>query len=177
MTTSRVTTSVRLLAAAAALLVLGGCAGDDSPTASDPEPTPDPTPSAPQLISYDGDGSHPVEIRTTADADGLAGAPDAFKDFIGRTAERVAEDSSCDDGYVGVRVRTLRTDGYATGSVNDCGGYVALWAVVDGDWKEIDGTQDLWDCAVLTKHRVPTDVAGDVCYDRDVRAQQAYEQA
>ena len=80
---------------------------------------------------------------------------------------------------VGVTVKAVRTDGYAVGAVNECdgGGYVALWAIVDGDWKEIDDTLDLWDCAALTEHRVPSDIAGDTCYDRSAQAQQSYHQA
>lgn len=75
-------------------------------------------------------------------------------------------------------IKTLRTDGYAEGAVNECGGgYVALWAIVDGEWKEIDATLDLWDCAVLAEHRVPSDIAGDTCYDNDAQAQQSYQQA
>ena len=73
-------------------------------------------------------------------------------------------------------VKSLRTDGYAVGAVNKCGGYVALWAIVDGDWKEIDATQDLWDCAVLAKYRVPSDIAGDTCYDDKDQAQHSYLQ-
>lgn len=175
MTTSRVTTSVRLLAGAAALLVLGGCAGDDSPTASSPEPTPEtqePTAAEPELHSYG-----PAKVRTTADADALAGAPASFKEFIGQTAEQVVAGAACDDGFVGVRVRAVRTDGFADGSVNGCDPYLALWAVVDGDWTEIESTLDLLSCAVLEKHQVPSDIGGDTCYDRDAQAQRDYHQA
>ena len=81
-------------------------------------------------------------------------------------------------GFVGVSVKSLRTDGYAVGAVNECGGgYVAMWATVDGDWKEIDATQDLWDCAVLAEYRVPSDIAGDTCYDDDAKAQRSYPQS
>ena len=148
-----------------------------TPTASSPDPTDDPTLARPKLISYDGDGSHPTEVRTTADADKLAGAPDSFKEFIGRTAERLTTSTTCTSGYVGVTLRKLRTDGYAVGAVNDCGGYVAMWAVVDGHWKEIAATQDLWDCAVLARYQVPDAIAGDSCYDHDVKAQRGYHQA
>ena len=187
------TTPARLLLCAATLLVLGGCASQgadpasdtaaeprtpaSTPTKSSPDPTQDPASAPPQLISYDGDGSHPAEVRTTADANNLASAPDSFKKFIGRTAERLTGGATCEGGYFGVTVRTLRTDGYAVGSVNECGGYAALWAIVDGDWKEIEGTQDLWDCAVLAQHRVPSDIAGDTCYDRNAQAQHSYQQA
>ena len=179
------------LVAAAALVTVGVPAGlmlsiSDSdrtgtpastPTTSSPDPTQDPALAPPKLISYEGDGSDPAEVRTTADANNLAGAPDSFKKFIGRTVERLTGNTTCEDGNVGVTVRTLRTDGYAVGAVNECGGYVAMWAIVDGDWKEIDATQDLWDCAVLAKYRVPSDIAGDSCYDDDAQAQHPYHQA
>lgn len=187
------TTPARLLLCAATLLVLGACSSQgvdhasdtparpstpaSTPTTNSPHTTQDPASTPPQLISYAGGESAGVEVLTTADANNLAGAPDSFKKFIGRTAERLTSGASCEGGYVGVTVKTLRTDGYAVGAVNECGGYVALWAIVAGDWKEIDATQDLWDCAALAQHRVPSDIAGDTCYDRDAQAQHSYQQA
>lgn len=180
------TTPARLLLCAATL-VLGGCSsqGADNaaaprtpaltPTTSSPDPTQDPASAPSQLIPYGG-----AEVRTTADANNLAGAPDSFKKFIGRTAERLTRGATCEGGDVGVTVKTLRTDGYAVGAVNECGGdggYVALWAIVDREWQEIDATLDLWDCAVLAEHRVPSDIAGDTCYDNDAQAQLSYQQA
>ena len=188
------TTPGRLLLCAATLLVLGGCSSQgadnasdtaaaprtptSTPTTSSPDPTQDPASAPPKLISYAGDGSVRAEVRTTTDANNLAGAPDSFKKFIGRTAERLTRDATCEGGDVRVTVKTLRTDGYAEGAVNECGGgYVALWAIVDGEWQEIESTLDLWDCAVLAEYRVPSDIAGDTCYDRDVEAQISYQQA
>ena len=49
-----------------------------------------------------------------------------------------------------------------------------MWAIVEGGWREIDATQDLWDCAVLSEHRVPSNIAGDTCYDTEAKAQRAY---
>ena len=183
-------TGITALAAAAALVVVGVPAGlmlstNDSdrtgtpastPTTSSPDPTQDPALAPPKLISYEGDGSDRAEVRTIADANNLAGAPDSFKRFVGRTAERLTRGATCEGGDVGVTVQRLRTDGYAVGAVNECDGYIALWAVVDGDWKEIDATLDLWDCAVLAKHRVPSDIAGDTCYDDAAQAQHPYQQ-
>ena len=187
-------TPARLLLCAATLLVLGGCSSRGVDSASDPAaaprtsadtPTSTPTSSAdpsrdparPQLIAYADGDSVGHEVLTTADANNLAHAPDSFKEFIGRTTERLTQGATCDGDYIGVTVQTLRTDGYAVGAVNQCGGYVALWAIVDGDWKEIAATQDLWSCAVLAQHRVPSDIAGDTCYDRAARAQISYQQA
>jgi hypothetical protein len=184
MTSSRLhaTTPARLLLCAATVLVLGACSEDgadrtsDTPSASSPDPTQDPTSAPPQLVPYASGESVGAEVRTTADANNLTGAPDSFKTFIGRTAEQLTTGAAC-EGDVGVTVKTLRTDGYAVGAVNECDDYIALWAVVDGAWKEIDATLDLWDCAVLTEHRVPSDIAGDTCYDRAAQAQHTYQQA
>ncbi len=171
-----------LVAAAVIVLAVGVTLGtpqrSEPPRAPAPSPTQAPASAEPKLISYDGDGSDRAEVRTTADANNLAGAPDSFKKFIGRTAERLTRGATCGKGYVGVTVQSLRTDGYAVGAVNECGGgHVAMWAIVAGDWKEIDATQDLWDCAVLAKYRVPSDIAGDTCYDDDAQAQHPYQQA
>ena len=168
-----------LVAAAVIVLAVGVTLGTpqrhEPPRAPTPSLTRDPAAAEPKLISYDGDGSDRAEVRTTADANNLAGAPDSFKKFIGRTAERHTKGATCEEGYVGVTVKSLRTDGYAVGAVNECGGgYVAMWAIVDGNWKEIDATQDLWDCAVLAEYRVPSDIAGDTCYDDDAQAQHPY---
>ncbi|WP_243059373.1 hypothetical protein [Nocardioides sp. SR21] len=126
-------------------------------------------PDKPRLIAYAGGESPGVQVQERADAKNLRGAPKAFKRFIGKKAQRLTDHSTCTDGYVGVTVEFLRTDGYAVGDVNDCGGYVALWAVADGRWKEIAGTQDFWSCGVLKRHVVPSSIAGDRCYD--IRAQ------
>jgi hypothetical protein len=116
-----------------------------------------------------------VEVQSSRDAENLRGAPEAFRRFIGRTAQQVADASDCSDGYVGVTVQTLRTDGYAVGGVNDCGGYAALWAAVDGRWREIAGTQEAWDCAVLERYAVPSDLAGTTCYDYDAQQERPYQ--
>ncbi|KQT92225.1 hypothetical protein ASG49_09805 [Marmoricola sp. Leaf446] len=183
-----------LLVAAAVVLLLVSVTlatpeRDEQPRATAPSATQEPDlpttsrapddvtpPAEPRLISYDGDGSGRAQVRTRADANNLAGAPDSFKEFIGGTAERLSRGAACDQGLVGVAVQSLRTDGYAVGAVNDCdGGYVAMWAMVDGGWTEIQATQDLWSCAVLAQYRVPSDIAGDTCYDDVARAQRPYQ--
>jgi hypothetical protein len=171
--------SIRTSLCIATLLVVAACGNEDADLASrDAGPSPiGPSESAPEprLIAYAGADSPGVEVQATVDAANLRGAPKAFKRFIGRTAQQVADASSCSDGYVGVTVATLRTDGYAVGGVNDCGGYAALWATVDGRWKEIAGTQEAWDCAVLERYAVPSDVVGTTCYDYDAQQERAYQ--
>lgn len=174
------TTPARLMLCAATLAVLVGCASQDTQDASDPAAAPSASPTEgpePELIYYPDEDASGTEVRSMSDANALAGAPDSFKAFIGGMAEQLVADSTCTDGYVGITVKALRTDGYATGGVNDCGGYVALWALVDGEWQEVDGTQGLWNCATLTEHQVPSDIAGTSCYDRDANAQVDYQQA
>lgn len=155
------------------------------PATSQPAPgTPTPSESSPagaeqepELIAYAGGESPGFEVHGRDDAQKMTGAPVAFRQFIGRTAQRIADESTCTDGYVGVTVQTLRTDGYAVGGVNDCGGYLALWAAVDGTWKEVAGSQEMWDCAVLERYTVPSDVAGDACYDYDAQRERRYQQS
>ena len=157
------------LATLTTALVLTGCSGDDEPT-QEPE-------EKPELITYAGGESPGVEVQGTDDEARLEGASDAFQHFIGDTAQTLADRSTCEDGYVGVTVAVLRTDGFARGGVNDCGGYAALWALVDGEWKEIDGSQEPWSCAVLDEYEVPSDVAGTTCYDEDANKMRKYQHA
>lgn len=141
-------------------------------------PTEDPTPGpAPEVIAYAGGESPGVEIQVPGDVRNLTGAPASFKKFIRAGVTELQADSTCGDGFVGITVEFLRTDGYAAGGVNDCGGYAALWAVVDGDWTEIAGTQEAWDCAILEQYAVPSDIAGDSCYDYVKQKERHYQQA
>lgn len=55
-------------------------------------------------------------------------------------------------------------------------GNTALWVVVDGHWKEAQGTQETWDCAVLKQYAVPSDVAGTTCYDYAAQQEHEYHQ-
>ncbi|GAA1789518.1 hypothetical protein GCM10009795_039090 [Nocardioides hankookensis] len=131
---------------------------------------------APRLIVYSDGHSAGVEVTRASQARRLHGSPASFKRFIGRTAQRIADASTCEGGYVGVTVFRIRTDGFAAGGVNDCGGYAALWAIVDGRWKQIEGTQELWACGPLLRHRVPSSIAGHSCYDYRRQAQRRYHQ-
>lgn len=131
----------------------------------------------PTLIVYAGGESPGVQVEKRADAKRLRGAPKAFKRYIGKKAQRLADQSTCSGGYVGVTVERLRTDGFAQGGVNDCGGYVALWAEVDGRWKEIAGTQDMWGCGVLKRHVVPSSIAGNTCYSVRAHKVRRYHQS
>ncbi|HEU5035875.1 MAG TPA: hypothetical protein VFT70_02640 [Nocardioides sp.] len=152
-------------------------ASTSTPTSAPASAAPSSPPQEPELIPYAGGESAGVQVHGMADARKLRGSPKAFQDFIGRTAQRISDESSCDAAAVGVTVEFVRTDGYAVGGVNDCGGYAALWAVVDGAWKEIQGTQDSWKCQVLRRYRVPSDIAGETCYDYRTQEEHSYHQA
>jgi hypothetical protein len=159
---------VRLLVCLAVALTLcsfSSAAADAAPQAKKP-----------RLIAYAADGSPGVEVTSRADAQHLRGAPKSFKRFIGRTAQRLSDGSTCPDAPAGVTVQKLRTDGFAVGVVDDCGGYAALWAVVRGSWEEIQGTQESWSCGLLERHKVPSSVAGHTCYDRKTHRDQRYHQ-
>jgi hypothetical protein len=157
-----------LLCAALALVLSSYGAGAHATTAAQT--------ARPTLIVYAGGESPGVQVEKRADAKRLRGAPRDFKRFIGRKAQRLADQSTCTGGYVGVTVERLRTDGFAVGGVNDCGGYAALWAVVDGHWKEIAGTQEMWGCAVLKRHVVPSSIAGNRCYSYRAQRVRHYHQ-
>ncbi len=72
-----------------------------------------------------------------------------------------------------ITVDALRTDGFAMGGVNTrprrhCatgGGYVAIWAVRHGGWKEVIGTQDVVACAKLERFDIPSEIGVDECYE------------
>ena len=154
--------------------------GPSEPTSSatsEPDPEPDPKP---ELITYAGGEAQPPLIEGRADARRLTGAPKDFQDFVGRAAEEVSEQADCDGAAVGITVDALRTDGYAVGGVNACGGYAAMWARTDDGWLEIQATQDTWDCAVLKEYRVPSDLllGSQTCFDYDGdKKEHAYRQA
>lgn len=111
-----------------------------------------------------------------SDLDKLDGAPEPFRVFIGQRVAELQASATCDRSQVGVTVEFLRTDGYAVGGVDDCGGYAALWAVVDGAWAEVEGTQDSWSCEVLARYRFPSELVGDTCYDYTAQEERPYSQ-
>lgn len=147
-----------LISVAVALTLCSYGAGAAQATASAPA-------AKPRLIVYAGGESPGVQVQTWSDRNKLRGAPKLFKRFIGHWAVALADQSTCDDGYVGVTVERVRTDGFAVGGVNDCGGYAALWAFEGGRWREIQGTQEIWACGMLWRHEVPSSIAGTSCYD------------
>lgn len=172
-------TNLGVTTALVCALTLSGCSGSDESDAdqdASPIPAESPTTTA-ELLSYTKGGSPGVEVQSSADAQELAGAPADFQEFVGTLADDLAQESTCEDGFVGVTVQVVRTDGFARGGVNDCGGYAALWVKVDGTWQEVAGSQDVWECVVLEDRAIPSDVAGTECYDPETNDVRTYEQA
>lgn len=185
---------------AASFSVLSGCgntsgssAGVQASASSSPTteptsvPTSEPTSEAtsssatePELITYAGGEAAGVTVHDRADAAQLRGSPRSFKRFVAATAQKLVASASCDGAFVGVTVDAVRTDGFAIGGVNECGGYAALWAEIDGTWQEIQGTQDSWDCGVLEKYSFPSELllGAQTCFDYDGdQLEHDYEQA
>lgn len=156
--------AVAVLAAVTPVALLGHRdGGDEAPApAVTTSATPSPAPTTPTVITYPGIG---LEVTNAADAHKLTGASAAFRSFIAGQAVKAASDgASCPDAAHGVAVQKYSSAGYAIGSVNSCGGYVALWTQYHGVWGEGQATQDAWDCDALTFLRVPRSFAGD-CAD------------
>lgn len=147
----------------------------DVPSSTETSPSPSISPTNPatpagKLLDYrdlnNGDGAF---IVTDADLEQIKDAPADFKAFVSRKAAKAAAD--CPEAAHGITVNMVRTDGFAVGAVNSCGGYVALWARTantggnPGKWKQIIGTQDAWACAPLRKHKVPSVLVDGRCFD------------
>ena len=88
-------------------------------------------------------------------------------------ADRFPKLATVDRGRPRVRpVSPVRTDGFGLGLVNTrprrhCetgGGYVAIWAVRKGAWKEVIGTQEVVQCHRLERFDIPAEIGVDECY-------------
>jgi hypothetical protein len=133
---------------------------------------PAPAPRVGTLITYHGTESRAVlPLR----ADRIPGAPAEFRTFVKGQLHALWDDlghtQACKSSPL-VTVETVRTDGFAMGAVNTrprrhCatgGGYVAIWAVRRGAWKEVIGTQDVIDCATLERFDIPSEIGVHECY-------------
>lgn len=129
---------------------------------------------APQLITFGGsvDSQYGLVVDVASARRALIGAPDDFVAFIGEVGRTARDDSAAErDRAGGVNVDVLRTDGYAAGHVTTCGGHAALWAEVDGTWREVAATQEAWPCWSLRRYAVPSAVllGQQSCHDADGR--------
>ena len=135
-------------------------------------PAPSTADRAGTLIKY-----HGTEARAVLPlkSNRLPGAPRAFRQFVKETLQKewraLGHTQACKTSPI-VTVDALRTDGFAMGAVNtrprrDCqtgGGYAAIWAVRQGAWKEVIGTQDVIACSRLERFGIPSEIGVHECY-------------
>lgn len=159
-------------AAAVALLLTAGCGpqhrsenkpGNSATVSELPSPSASSSTSRSNVIRF-GEGEHEVFIEKAADVAKLKGTSPAFKAFIADQVANLTPPNGPNECAIGVGVSVYDPAGFARGGVNDCGGYVALWGIQNGKWKELIGTQDLWSCAELRKYSVPSTIV-DTCYE------------
>jgi hypothetical protein len=125
------------------------------------------------LIRYQG-----TEAKATLPlrANRLPGAPKEFRAFVKAQLHELWDELGHTDGCKSaplITVDALRTDGFAMGGVNTrprqhCqtgGGYAAIWAVRQGAWKEVIGTQDVVACSRLEKFDIPSEIGVHQCYE------------
>ena len=109
--------------------------------------------------------------------DDISRAPASFRKFVRSELNRLWRDelghkAACKTSPV-ITLDALRTDGFALGDVatrprKHCetgGGYVAIWAVRKGAWKQVIGTQEAVQCSRLEKFDIPAEIGIDQCYE------------
>ena len=139
-------------------------------TASSP---PAPTQRDGTLIEFHGTESRAaLPLR----ANRLPGAPKDFRAFVKAQLhalwDELGHTAGCKSSPL-ITVNALRTDGFAMGAVNTrprrhCqtgGGYAAIWAVRQGAWKEVIGTQDVVACSRLERFAIPSEIGVHECYE------------
>ncbi|GAB3663257.1 hypothetical protein GCM10027596_26160 [Nocardioides korecus] len=120
----------------------------------------------PTLHVYGGDQGVFIQRAVNVDRR-LPGAPADFRAFAKRTIHHLQATRTCSPSAVGLSVNRVRSDGYARGAVNQCGGYAAIWKRVSGQWREVLGTQDIWTCRDLRRWSIPSSVVAPrpACYN------------
>ena len=142
---------------------------------SNASPPAAPSAEAGTLIEYHGAESKAV---LPLKANRLPGVPAEFRAFVKGQLHAMWADlghtQACKKSPL-ITVYAVRTDGFAMGAVNTrprrgCvtgGGYIAIWAVRHGAWKEVIGTQDVVACARLERFDIPSEIGVDECYQGD----------
>ena len=131
------------------------------------------TPPGPKLITYPGDGAS-VTVKNVDTA--LKDTSPAFRSFITERLHQLWVSGGSVPGCQAsalISIKTYRVDGYASASDEglfgdaNCarGGNGALYALVQGAWRDIAATQSGYACSDLAKYRVPATVAGSTCLD------------
>jgi len=164
------TRRAQLLLLTALALLLAGTWLALSPATGSPAPDRDGT-----LIELHGTESKAV---LPLKGNRLPGVPADFRAFVKGQLHAMWDDlgqtQACKKSPL-ITVYAVRTDGFAMGAVNtrprrDCatgGGYIAIWAVRHGAWKEVIGTQEVIDCARLERFDIPSEIGVDECYQGD----------
>lgn len=143
--------------------VLNGRDDDGAPPITHHSGGPTPAPTTPaasatgtpaRVTTYPGPG---IDVKAVSDTSKLTGTSDEFKTFIAGVWRQNSADCPTPD----ITVKKYSSAGFALGGVGGCGGYVALWSIQDGTWKEALGTQDEWTCGDLTRFSVPDGFAGE----------------
>jgi len=126
------------------------------------------------LITY-----HGTEARAVLPVgpDRLPGAPASFRKFVKKTLQHdwnlLGYYPSCKTAPM-IFVHAIRTDGFAMGSettrprgphCDGGGGAAEIWAIRNGAWKTVIGSQDYWPCDKLEKFAIPSEIGVDECYD------------
>lgn len=121
------------------------------------------------LVRYDGPGSYGVTISQPEQAASkLPGSPAGFQRFVAaRLQAMLAHSGGCPRKYASITVARVRTDGYARGDVNQCGGYAAIWKRTRGHWHQVIGSQDSWQCGQLRHYAIPASIVRpfNSCYE------------
>lgn len=114
------------------------------------------------VVDFTGNGATSgAVIEQQSDVSKLAGTSEPFSGFIAGELEKAQEaGEGCPDAAHGVTVAAYSPDGYAAGSVNDCGGHESLWKFdrASGQWTEFLGTQQQAECGVLRDAKFSAEV-------------------
>jgi hypothetical protein len=116
-------------------------------------------------------------VQLPAGPEAIPGAPRAFRQFARQQlrkswVEDLGHRPACKKAPT-MTVNSLRTDGFAMGGFGTypqpgCatgGGYAAYWAIRNGEWKQVIGTQDIPFCDELEKFGFPSELGIHKCYD------------
>lgn len=107
-----------------------------------------------------------VDVTTPSKVNQLVGSSSAFKQFVANTVQGMIDRHQCPTAALGLTIARYATNGYALGAVNECGGYIAIWGVKNGVWKQLIGTQDVVHCQELHNDAVPVGLLVDgKCYN------------
>jgi hypothetical protein len=164
----RVTVPVLLLVALVLVLTGTRLATSSASTAPDPH-------RGGTLLDFNRKDGRAVLPFTAED---MPKAPASFRKFVRseltRTWKQELGGKPACQTAPRITVDTLRTDGFALGDVfskpsKACpdagGGYIAIWAIRQGAWKQVIGTQEVVDCSRLERFDIPAELGIDQCYE------------